>query len=443
MRKLLGIVLCSIMLLAFAACSSGSDSGMTSGDLTSDSDSSSGNTSGETQQLVIWAWDQNLPSIEYAKEMYAQNHPESDIEVVVQNVPETVDKMSTFFAAGIADELPDIVLMDNIQIQTFLQQFPDKFVNLSDLGFDEYIDDFSKAHWKLLSLDGSIYAFPFDIAPIMMEVNTDIMAESGIEPESLITWDDMISATEAVNAAGYAMHIKLTDNDLLAMMQSSDVGIFDENRNIDLMNPKVVEIVQIFMAAVASNTSDAVMEDQSTFGEGKVATIMKPAWSIGEDMPVQLDISGKVTLVPMPKIKDEDSYTSAANNGGSSFFILETSEVKEAAYEIGKYITTELESQKIALAQGLMPGYLPVAELEEVQSGIDYYNGEAIWLELLESSADTQSINVNEYYSSAKDILRNSLVDLITAGTDKTAEEILMETAEMIAGQTGLSINEY
>ncbi len=445
MRKIFGIVLSSLMLLVFTACGStmpeSTDTPETPGDSTSDVDNTKDTNSGE--QLVIWAWDQNLPSINYAKEQYAAAHPDSTLEVVVQNVPDTVDKMSTFFASGIADELPDLVLMDNVQIQTFLQQFPDKFVNLSEKGFDAYKDDFSEAHWQLLSQNGSIYAFPFDIAPIMMEVNTDIMSEVGIDPESLVTWQDMIDATPAVNDAGYAMHIKLTENDIIAMMQSAGVGIFDENRNIDLLNPKVVEVVETFQAIVANNTSDSVREDQSTFGEGSVATIMKPAWSIGEDMPVQTDIAGKVTLVPMPKIRDEEGYTSSANNGGSSFFILNSSSLVDEAYEIGTYITTDLESQKIALEQGLMPGYLPAAELDVVKNGVDYYNGEPIWLDLLESSKDTVPISVNEYYSAAKDIVKNSLVDTIVAGSDKSAKEILQETADMIAGQTGLSINQY
>jgi len=439
MRKLYGIVLSIIMLVTLTACSSGTDSGSAGKDETADT----GSKTEANEQLVIWAWDQNLPSIEYAKTQYANAHPDSNIEVVVQNVPDTVDKMSTFFASGIADELPDLVLMDNIQIQTFLQQFPDNFVNLSEMGFDQYKNDFSQAHWDLLSLDGSIYAFPFDIAPIMMEVNTEIMNEVGIDPASLVTWDDMIAATPAVNAAGYGMHVKLTENNILAMMQSAGVGIFDGDRNIDLLNPKVIEVVDTFMKVVKNNTSDNVMEDQSTFGEGKVAALMKPAWSVGEDMPVQTDLSKKVTLVPMPKIKDADGYTSSANDGGSSFFILKASKVKDAAYEIGTYITTELESQKIALEQGLMPGFLPAAELDEVKGGVDYYNGEAIWLELLNSSADTKPINVNEFYSTAKDIIKNSLVDTVNAGTDKTAEEILKETAQLIADQTGLTVKTY
>ncbi len=436
MKRLVVMLLCLVMLVSVAGCGSGTPSA-------DGSASNTGNTASNGGKLVIWAWDQNLASINYATEKYKSAHPDSKVNVVVQNVPETVDKMSTFFASGVGTDLPDMVLMDNIQIQAFLQQFPDKFVNLSKMGFDEYKDKFSKAHWELLSHEGSIYAFPFDVAPMMLEVNTDIMKKAGIDPASLATWDDFANAASAVNKAGYTMHVKFTENEVLGMMQSSGVGIFDADRNIDLLNPKVVEAVDKYMKLQSVNASDKVMEDGAKFGEGKVATMLKPAWSIGEDMPVQTDLKGKVTLVPMPKIKNEAGYTNSANNGGSSFFILESSKVKDAAYEIGKYIATELDSQKIALENGLMPGYLPAVDLDEVKAGVDYYGGQPIWKLLSDSSAQTPPIYVNEFYSSAKEIFRNTLVDTVKAGTNKSAKDLLKETADAIAAQTGLTVKEY
>ncbi|MDF2986194.1 MAG: transporter substrate-binding protein [Eubacterium sp.] len=436
MKKLVVMLLCLLMLISIAGCGAG----------TSPADSTSAgesNTASAGGKLVVWAWDQNLPSINYAVDMYKKAHADSKIEVVVQNVPDTVDKMSTFFASGVGKDLPDMVLMDNIQIQTFLQQFPDKFVNLSKMGFDEYKDNFSKAHLELLSHEGALYAFPFDVAPMMLEVNTEIMKKANVDPASLATWDDFANAAAAVNKAGYAMHIKFAENEVLGMMQSAGVGIFDSERNIDLLNPKVVEVVEKYMKLQSTNASDKVIEDGAKFGEEKVATMLKPAWSIGEDMPVQKSLSGKVTLIPMPKMKNEAGYTSSANNGGSSFFILESSKVKDAAYEIGKYITTELESQKIALSKGLMPGYLPSAELPEFTAGVEYFSGQPIWKLLSESSAQTLPIYVNEFYSSAKETFKNTLIDAVKAGTDKSAKDLLKETADAIAAQSGLKVKEY
>lgn len=396
------------------------------------------------QKVVIWAWDQNLPSINYAVEKYQKSQSEVT-EVDVQSVPDTVDKMATFLAAGIGTDLPDIVLMDNLQIQAFLQQFPDQFVNLSEMGFDEFKDSFSAAHWDVLSHEGSLYAFPFDIAPVMMAVNTEILSKAGVDPDNLKTWADVIAATPAIKDAGYATHIKLSYTNVLSMMQSAGVGIFDKDRNIDLLNPKTVEIIDLFMQLTSSGASDPILEENQAFGDGKVAMQLKPAWMIGEDMPMQPALDGKVKLIPMPKVKDVEGYTSSANDGGSSFFILAASEAKQIAYDICTIITTDMQSQDIALAQGLMPGNLKAVELDSVNAEIPYYQGQRIWKMLSESSADTPPVAVNEYYAIGKEeVFKNVVIDPINkTGTDKSAKELLQEAAELLASQTGLQIKQY
>lgn len=431
MKKFISFALASVMAFSMASCGGSNASG----------ENAEGTESSD--QLVVWAWDQNIPIVEYAVEQYHTDNPDSTVEVDIQNVPDTVSKVSTFLAAGTTQGLPDLVLMDNLQIQTFLQQFPDSFVNLSEMGFDEYKDDFSESQWDLLSQDGNIYAFPFDIAPVMIIANNEILDAAGVDINTLNTWDDFIAANTAITEAGYASFIRFTETEVLDMLQSADVGMFDEEGNIDLLNPKAVEVVEKYLEIANSNTSDSVLTDSVSFGDGEVAFLVAPAWMVGENMPVQTGLDGKVSLIPFPAIEEGDGYTHSAVDGGSSFIILETSQNKEAAYEIGKYISTDLEAQNIALENGLMPGYLPSNELDAIQAPVDYYQGQAIWADLLESSKGANSINVNEDYALAKEIFKGTLVDQVNVGTDKTATELLQETADNIAIQTGRTINEY
>ncbi len=251
-----------------------------------------------------------------------------------------------------------------------------------------------------------------------------------------------MDATDAVVDAGYGMNYDYSNREILGMMQSAGVGIFDKDGNIDLLNPKVVECVDIYKKLIASGAVDPNYEEADA-GVGKVALAMKPAWSIGEDMPYYLDLSGKVKLFPIPKVNDTDEYNSSANDGGSSWFILENSKVQDVAYEIGKAITTDLESQKIALADGLMPGFLPAAELEEVKEAYDFYQGQPVWQLLSESATDTKPVYVNEDYSLGKDIFNNSVNDVIRNKTDKSAKEILEEAAKLLSVQTDRKVNEY
>lgn len=437
MKKLIVCLLSLILILSLIGCGPGNN------DATDDNGGKDAQgTDTKAEKVLVWAWDQNLPVIDYAKTKYKELYPNVNAEVVVQSVPDTVDKLSVFFSSGVGTDLPDLVLMGNDQIQAFLQQFPDKFVNLSKLGFDEYETSFSKAHWELLSYEGSIYAFPFDIAPLMMQMNTEILEAAGVDPQSLKTWEDVIAAAQAINGAGYAVQAQFENREVFALLQSAGVGIYDKAGNIDLLNPKVVEAIDMFIRLQKAKVSDKTAS-ASGVGEGTVTMAIKPAWAVGEDMPVLTKIEGKVKLYPLPKIKDEKGYTSSANDGGSSFFILETSKVKDIAYEIGKIITTDLEAQDIALAEGLMPGYLPASELDSFNNEVPYYQGQKIWALLNESAIDTLPVYINEHHSIGKDIFANTIIHPIASGTDKTAEVLLKEAADLLASQTGRTVNEY
>lgn len=458
MKKWISIMICLMLVVGIVGCGGNSakpaDSGKetdktneTNQEADKDADKGTDQGSAGTEdaggKLVIWAWDQNLPSINFAVDKYKQNNPDSKVEVDVQNVPETVDKISTFLASGIGTDLPDVVLMDNLQIQAFIQQFPEEFVNLSEMGYDQHKDSFSKAHWELLSHQGSLYAFPFDIAPVMLVVNTEILDKSGVNADSFKTWDDVIAAAPAIINAGYSVAVKFDDSQLRMMLQSAGVGIFDADRNIDLLNPKVIEVVQLYKQLVEAKVSDPIKDSGTSFGAGEIAIRLKPAWMVGEDMPVETDLTEKVKLVDIPMVKNADGYTASANDGGSSFFILNTSKNKQAAYDICQIITTDMESQDIALGQGLMPGYLPAAELESFQKPVDYFQGQKIWKLLSDSSINTPAIYINEFYSSGKEVLKNMVSDPIVNGTDKSVEDLLKEAADLLASQTGLSIKEY
>lgn len=440
MKRLIAAFLSLALAASVAGCSaSGSTSGTSA---SSNGTASSVSATSEQGSLVVWAWDQNIQSVNSAFEKFKAANKDSKVTLKVVNVPDTVSKLSTFFASGSGTDLPDVVLMDNLQIQSFLQQFPDKFVNLSKMGYDKHKKEFSNAQWQLLSYQDSIYGFPFDIAPIMVQVNTKIFNQVGIDPATLKTWDDVIAATPKVNKAGYAMNVKFDEREVFALLQSSGVGIFDAKQNIDLLNPKIVQAIDLYKKLQQSNASDKTA-DSAAFGQGKVAMYMKPAWSVGEDMPVQTGLKGNSKLIPLPKVKNEAGYTSSANDGGSSFFILSTSKLQKTAYKVCETMTTDLDVQQVGIKNGLMPGYLPAKTLSSLSSGVSYYQGQAIWKELSDSATATTPIYVNQYYSTAKDVVKNTVIDAVASGTSKSAKDLLKEAADSIAAQTGLKVNQY
>ncbi|QUI23586.1 extracellular solute-binding protein [Vallitalea pronyensis] len=432
MKKVLALVLAGVLMVGIVGCTTKKE--------TKEQEDNGDKVTAEEGTVVIWAWDQNLPPIDLAVKKYEEANPDSNVTFDVQSVPDTVDKLSVFFSSGVKTDLPDLVLVDNLQIQSFLQQYPGKITNISAMGYDKHKQNFSAAHWDILSTDGSLYAFPFDIAPVMMQVNLDVVEAAGVDPDSLNTWNDVIAAAPAIKNAGYHVTSAFAEGSLIGMMQSAGIGIYDKEGHIDLLNPIAVEVIEKFMEMTQAGVQDPLVSGDA-YNTGELAISLDPAWLIGEKMPIVPELSGKIKLYPIPAVAD--NYGQSYNDGGSSFILLETSKLKEAAYAMAEILTTDLEVQDVALAQGLMPGYIPAAELESFQTGLDYYNGQPVWQMLAESASDTLPIYVNKDYQVGKDALKNMVIDVINSGTNKSAIDILKEAATQIEMQTGRKVNQY
>ena len=82
---------------------------------------------GETGQvakktkLTMWAWDDsfNVKAAKLAKDYYEKEHPDVEIEVVSRERNEIVGKLDYGLAAQAYENLPDIVLVEDYEIQEF------------------------------------------------------------------------------------------------------------------------------------------------------------------------------------------------------------------------------------------------------------------------------------------------------------------------------------
>jgi raffinose/stachyose/melibiose transport system substrate-binding protein len=54
----------------------------------------------------------------------------------------------------------------------------------------------------MISKDGHLYAFPIDLDIAGILYNADVLAEAGVNVESIKTWDDFMAACDAVKATG-------------------------------------------------------------------------------------------------------------------------------------------------------------------------------------------------------------------------------------------------
>ena len=114
-------------------------------------------TTDEPTEITVWAWDKNMNGT--AMEVADSLDDNVKVNFVEMAKADCLQKIHTVLASGVTDDLPDIVLISDLNAQGYLMSYPDAF-----LPMDDYIsyDDFAAYKKDMLSYDGAGYGVPFD-----------------------------------------------------------------------------------------------------------------------------------------------------------------------------------------------------------------------------------------------------------------------------------------
>jgi lactose/L-arabinose transport system substrate-binding protein len=116
MKKVLALFLVSLLLLT--ACSSGSKTKDTSGEAK------------DTNKITVWAWDPNfnIKAMELAKEAYASENKDLEIEIIENAQDDIIQKLNTSLSSGTTKGLPNVVLIEDYRAQSFLQAYRNDWI---------------------------------------------------------------------------------------------------------------------------------------------------------------------------------------------------------------------------------------------------------------------------------------------------------------------------
>jgi hypothetical protein len=152
-------------------------------------------------EITIWSWDVAASSLEAVAEGFMAANPGVTVTVEDLGNGQVFDRTLAGCAAGGAD-LPDVVTVENHESEIFWAQFPDCFTDLSTLGYAEDLQsqfpDFKRAE---LEPNGVAYAMPWDSGPVAMFYRRDMYEAAGVDPATIVTWDDFIAAGQKVQEA--------------------------------------------------------------------------------------------------------------------------------------------------------------------------------------------------------------------------------------------------
>ncbi|CAM2882030.1 ABC transporter substrate-binding protein [Paenibacillus sediminis] len=420
MKKFLSVLLLVTMTASLlAACGS------------SNSDS---NTAGSTDQggsskkkVVAWAWDPsfNGAALKIAEELYQKEHPDFELEVVDMAKADLEQKLNANLAAGVKDGLPDIILVNDPNIQKYVTAYPNTFADFTDkIDFTQ----FSPYKVDALRIGDKIYGVPFDIGVTGMFYRSDYLEQAGYTAKDLenITWDQYIEIGKVVKekTGKYMTTINPNDEALTSILLQSAGSwyITPENKGNFVNNPVMAETLRVYKAISDSGIAKPVTgwsEFVGSFNAGDVATVVSGVWQVPSIMDAK-DQSGKWRVAPIPRLNIKGGVN-ASNEGGSSWFVLNGSKNKDLAIDfLAKTIGGSSEFyERFLKEKGGVGSYIPAFSSDAYGQQSEFFGGQAIYRDFTKWSTEVPGISLGMYTQEAKDALKNELPNILQ-GADLT-----------------------
>ena len=441
-KKLLSVMLVGAMVVSLAACggSSSSSGGSEGGESTTTEV-----TSGGEHTLTVSAWDANfnIPALQAAAEDYKAN-VDPDFELVINEVSGSSDvetAITTGGSAGDYSQLTDIVLFQDHYIQRYVADYPDAWVAVE--GADIDWSDFGEEKLSYSIIDGQHYGVPVDNGTCIFAYRTDLLQEAGYTLDDVTdcTWADWIKIGEDVyNKTGkYLLSMDGDGNDLpYIMLQAEGASQWKDGEPYISENETMIKIIDTIVEAVQKNALYLANDwsdytDQTIQGD-MVAGVMNGNWIIPTIKQVA-DNSGKWEITNLPTLNGGGGY---AANGGSSLYITSNCANVDLAKDfLAKTFGGSTVTYDKALTDGgVITCCISAGKSEVYQAGVDYFNGQAIYADIVEMGANVPVVEQSDYHYSCRSLIAAAIINIAQNGV--ATKDALKEAEDQLRFEMGL-----
>lgn len=428
-KRVLALLLASVMTLGLAACGS--------------SDDSKKESKKDDNKLTIWAWDEafNIKAANVAADMYKEDHSDAEIEVVTMAQDDIVAKLNTSLSSQSYDGLPDIVLIEDYRIQGYLNAYEDEFADLSDIAKPE---DFAAYKTGVNQKDGKMYGIPFDSGVAAVFYRTDYIEQAGYTKEDMqnLTWDKYIEIGKAVKEKTGKAMLTLDPSDIgqiRMMMQSAGTWYTDEDGKVNIAgNQGLKDAINTYKKLVDAGITETVSDwDQfvGAFNSGDVATVPTGCW-ISPSVLGAEDQSGKWAIAPFPKMEENADSVNASSIGGGGWYVLKNVGNEDLAKDFLKETfasNVDLMNQ-LATDINLVSTLKAASSAENYSKGVEFYGGQEIFKDFAAWTNEVPTVNYGENTYEIEDLM-TEVVQAILGGADidKTLEEYQTQIESVVA----------
>ncbi len=293
----------------------------------------------DKSQIIVWTWDEtfNVKAAKLAAKDYMEHNDNVEIVVETKEREEILSNTKNILSAGAYDKLPDVIMLEDYDVQDVLSMYEDEFVNLTDMvDYDKFADYKS----SLCSVSGQKYGIPFDSGAAALFYRLDVLEQAGFSEKDMenLTWDEFIDIGKQVYERTGVQMLTLDPSDfpvLRVIMQSSGKWYVTEDGKVaDIeKNDALRQGFDIYLRLIETNVAKSVNgwnEFISAFQKGDVACVVSGSWIIS-NIKEAGGQSGLWRVAHIPIVAENENAVAASNVGGSSWYVMKNSKNSEAA----------------------------------------------------------------------------------------------------------------
>lgn len=380
-----------------------------------------------SNELNVWCWDANY-NVPMMKEAIAEYNKKegTNIKVNIQDMAssDVKQKLQTILSSGSDKGLPDIVLMQDADAQSFLQTYSSSFADMTDkVEINDYYD-FKKA---AVQYEGKTYGVPFDTGVAGLFYRTDLFKQAGFEAADMqnLTWEEFMKIGEKVSektgVAYYADDFYTETRIEQIMLQSAGSGFNDKDGNPTIANnPAFKETLEtVKKLKDSSNVKNVNGWDNylKVTNSGDTASVVIGSWYMATIMAAD-DQSSDWGVVPIPRLNIEGGKN-YSNTGGASWFVLnDSNKKKEAINLLNSTFGTDKEFQ-----QKLLEDHQCIVAAKEAASGdafqekVAFFNDQQVYKDLTSWMNEVPTMYQTEITPTITDTLKEKLKGILDGET--------------------------
>lgn len=361
--------------------------------------------------INIWCSKDNEKSLEHSVALFIEKNPGVTINVVSMLKEELQKKLISEETS--MEELPHIIETDTHRVPELAAEFSE-LIRPVDAEMTSLRGKILPWKLKEVTLDGKIYAFPWDTGPKVILYNRAIANKYNIDPFAIKTWSQFIEAGNTVKerSEGGTKLIALKEivdsNLYTSMMRQQGNSLYNNGSKISLQKEESISALTVI----------GDLYNQQLVHELKIGEDQLTALSTGKALCIIADGSIIKRIFNSEELKQQQwqierfpafeyGGKSTAGGEGTSLMLTKFNENNGLAANFVTFMLTDTECNVFALkSSGIIPSVTEFYSLPVFNSIEDSFNGLRVWRFMAELNREEYEFMYDKEYIKVESELR-------------------------------------